>query len=62
MLIVVALVHLAIGVYDAVIGSQTLAIAIVSWILLSLLVLQAELPDQIKDLREEIPMREWRPW
>lgn len=61
-LIVVALVHLAIGVYDAVIGSQTLAIAIASWVLLVLLVLQAELPDQLNDLREEIPMREWRPW
>lgn len=61
-LIVVALVHLAIGVYDAVIGSRTFLIAVISWVLIVLLVLQADLYDQIADLRKEIRIREWRPW
>lgn len=61
-LLIVALSHLGLGAYIALGGSHIVIVAIVMWIFLFIFIVTSNIIKQINIVREEIDVRQWRPW
>jgi len=61
-LLIVAVSHLALGVYIALVDEWTVVITLCLWSVLGLFILASNILAQLRAVHEEIDIRAWRPW